>query len=52
MMNSKEAIHVLECGGWWDYLSDDMSDADMNPLQDALDAAIVALKEKKVRDER
>lgn len=40
----KEAIHALEDGKWWDYLSDDMSDEAMNTLQDAIDAAINALK--------
>ena len=43
-MTRKEAAHVLECGAWWDHLSDDMSDADMNPLQDALDVAFDALR--------
>ena len=42
-MTRKEAAHVLECGAWWDHLPDDMSDADMNPLQDALDVALAAL---------
>lgn len=26
----------LECGAWWDNLSDDISDADLNPLDDAI----------------
>lgn len=43
-MTRKEAAHVLECGAWWDHLPDDMSDADMNPLQDALDVALAALR--------
>ena len=43
-MTRKEAAHVLECGAWWDYLPDDMSDADINPLHDALDVALAALR--------
>lgn len=43
-MTRKEAAHVLECGAWWDHLPDDMSDADINPLQDALDVALAALR--------
>lgn len=46
MMDPKMAIHVLQCGSWWDSLLDDISDADMNPLQDALDAAIDALEKE------
>lgn len=30
------ALGVLECGAWWDNLSDDISDADLNPLDDAI----------------
>lgn len=41
-MTRKEAARVLECGAWWDHLPDDMSDADINPLQDALDVALAA----------
>lgn len=43
-MTRKEAAHVLECGAWWDYLPDDISDTDMNQLQDALDVALAALR--------
>ena len=43
-MTRKEAAHVLECGSWWGYLPDEMSDADMNQLQDALDVALTALR--------
>lgn len=43
-MTRKKAAHVLECGAWWDHLPDGMSDADMNPLQDALDVALDALR--------
>lgn len=43
-MTRKEAAHVLECGAWWDHLPDDMSDADINPLHDALDVALAALR--------
>lgn len=51
-MTRKEAAHVLECGAWWDYLPDDMSDADMNPLQDALDVALDALRADLVDTEK
>lgn len=47
MMDPKMAIHILECGGWWDSLPDGISDADMNPLQDAIDTAVAVLREKK-----
>ena len=43
-MTRKEATHILQNGSWWDCLPDDMSDADMNPLQDALDVALEALR--------
>lgn len=43
-MTRKEATRILQNGLWWDYLPDDMSDADMNPLQDALDVALSALR--------
>lgn len=43
-MTTKEAIWTLENGAWWDSLGDDMSDADKNPLFDALDMAISALR--------
>lgn len=43
-MTRKEATHILQNGSWWDCLPDDMSDADMNPLQDALDVALSALR--------
>ena len=44
MMAREEAIRTLENGGWWDSLDDDISDADMNPLQDALGLALAALR--------
>ena len=44
MMTREEAIKILENGGWWDSLDDDISDADMDPLQDALDLALTALR--------
>lgn len=43
-MTRKEATHILKIGSWWDCLPDDMSDADMNPLQDALDVALESLR--------
>ena len=32
----KRALDVLTCGAWWDNIPDDVSDADMNPLYDAI----------------
>ena len=32
----KWALDVLTCGAWWDNIPDDVSDADMNPLYDAI----------------
>ena len=43
-MTTEEAIWTLENGAWRDSLGDDMSDADKNPLFDALDTAISALR--------
>ena len=43
-MTREEAIFTLENGAWWDSLNYDMSDADKNPLFDALDMAISALR--------
>lgn len=31
------ALDVLKCGAWRDNIPDDVSDADMNPLYDAID---------------
>lgn len=33
----KWALDVLNNGAWWDDIDDDASDADMNPLYDAID---------------
>ena len=33
----KWALDVLNSGAWWDNIPDDVSDADMNPLYDAID---------------
>ena len=33
----KWALDVLKCGAWRDNIPDDISDADMNPLYDAID---------------
>ena len=49
-MTTKEAIWTLENGAWWDSLGDDMSDADKNPLFDALDTAISALRAQQQTD--
>lgn len=32
----KWALDVLNSGAWWDNISNDASDADMNPLHDAI----------------
>ena len=32
----KWALDVLKCGAWRDNIPDDVSDADMNPLYDAI----------------
>lgn len=51
-MTTEEAIKTLEDGAWWDSLPQDMSDADMNPLQDALDTAIAALRAQQKEAEK
>lgn len=38
------ALDVLTCGAWWDNIPDDVSDADMNPLYDAITAVNGILK--------
>lgn len=43
-MTVDEAIHILECGGWWDILDPSGSDADLDPLHEALDVALAALR--------
>lgn len=43
-MTTEEAIKILGSGSWWDYLNDEMSDADFDPLDEALDKAIAALR--------
>lgn len=50
-MKIREAIKTLEDGAWWDSLPQDMSDADMNPLQDALNMAIAALRAQQEAEE-
>ena len=32
----ERALDVLTCGAWWDNIPDDVSDADMNSLYDAI----------------
>lgn len=49
-MTIEEAIWTMENGAWWDSLNDDMSDADKNPLFDALDMAISALRAKREQE--
>ena len=39
----KWALDVLNSGAWWDNIPDDASDADMNPLYDAITDAITAM---------
>lgn len=38
------ALGVLNYGAWWDDIDDDASDADMNPLYDAIDIVNDVLK--------
>ena len=33
----KWALYVINNGAWWDDIDDDASDADMNPLYEAID---------------
>ena len=40
----KRALDVLNSGAWWDNISDDASDADMNPLYEAIDTVNDVLK--------
>ena len=42
-MTREEAIRILENGAWWDNINPEMSDADAQPLYDALDVAVEAL---------
>lgn len=43
-MTREEAIRILETGGWWDMLDPNGSDADLDPLDEAIDMAIAALR--------
>lgn len=45
-MDIKETIIVLGRGGWWDELSPDISEADMEPLQEALDIVLDTLESR------
>ena len=38
------ALYVLNNGAWWDDIDDDASDADMNPLYEAIDTVNDVLK--------
>ena len=40
----KWALDVLNNGAWWDDIDDDASDADMNPLYEAIDTVNDVLK--------
>lgn len=43
-MTIEEAIRILEAGGWWDLLDPSGSDADLDPLDEAIDVALSALR--------
>ena len=43
-MTREEAIRILNFGAWWDNLNPEISDADSEPLYEALDMAIAALR--------
>lgn len=48
-MTKEEAIRTLEYGEWWDFLSDDIADRAENPLHEALNMAVAALREQEQR---
>lgn len=43
-MTREEAIRILNFGAWWDNLNPEISDADSEPLFEALNMAISALR--------
>ena len=43
-MTREEAIRILNFGAWWDNLNPEISDAYSEPLYEALDMAIAALR--------
>lgn len=43
-MKAEEAIRILASGGWYDCLDQNMSDADAKPMEQAIEAAIAALR--------
>ena len=44
-MTREEAIRTLEDGAWWDFLTNEITDVEEKPLQEALNMAITALRE-------
>ena len=51
-MTREEAIHTLNFGTWRDNLNSEMSDADSEPLFEALDMAISALKQQQDQESK
>ena len=51
-MTREEAIRTLNFGAWWDNLNPEMSDADSEPLFEALDMAISALKQQQEQESK
>ena len=51
-MTREEAIRTLNFGTWRDNLNSEMSDADSEPLFEALDMAISALKQQQDQESK
>ena len=49
-MTREEAIRTLNFGAWWDNLNPEMSDADSDPLFEALGMAISALRARQKQE--
>lgn len=51
-MTREEAIRTLNFGAWWDNLNPEMSDADSEPLFEALDMATSALRAQQEQESK
>lgn len=51
-MTREEAIRTLNFGAWWDNLDPEMSDADSEPLFEALGMAISALRAQQEQESK
>ena len=51
-MTREEAIRTLSFGAWWDNLNPEMSDADSEPLFEALGMAISALRAQQEQESK